>query len=54
MATRREFNPAVWRAALLRAIYRCEECGSKDQLELHHIGNRQGSISAAESESVHR
>ena len=36
-----EFRPAVRRAALARAGYRCEQCGSREQLELHHIGNRQ-------------
>jgi 5-methylcytosine-specific restriction endonuclease McrA len=42
MAPRREFGPAVRRAALLRAKDRCELCGSKVELELHHIGNRGG------------
>ena len=35
------FRPAVRRAALARAYYRCEQCGSRERLELHHIGNRQ-------------
>src|SRR6516164_4872788 len=38
---RREFRPAVRQAALVRAGYRCELCGSRERLELHHIGNRQ-------------
>ena len=41
MVTRREFRPAVRQAALARAYYRCEQCGSRERLELHHIGNRQ-------------
>ena len=36
---RREFDPAVRAAALRRAVYRCEQCGSKQDLELHHIGH---------------
>jgi hypothetical protein len=39
--TRREFKPAVRHAALVRAGFRCEKCGSRERLELHHIGNRQ-------------
>jgi len=38
---RRKFSSAVRHAALVRAGYRCEKCGSKGLLELHHIGNRQ-------------
>jgi 5-methylcytosine-specific restriction endonuclease McrA len=37
---RREFRPAVRRAALERAGYRCEQCGARGELELHHIGFR--------------
>jgi 5-methylcytosine-specific restriction endonuclease McrA len=37
---RRNFAPAVRTAALLHATYRCERCGSKSNLELHHRGNR--------------
>jgi hypothetical protein len=33
---RREFSPAVRQAALLRAHYRCEKCGAREQLEFHH------------------
>jgi hypothetical protein len=33
---RREFSPAVRQAALLRAYYRCEDCGSRIGLEFHH------------------
>lgn len=36
---RREFSPAVRAAALLRAKDRCQQCGTKDSLELHHIGH---------------
>jgi hypothetical protein len=39
---RKEFSSAVRSAALLRAKYRCEDCGSRQQLELHHIGLRRG------------
>jgi 5-methylcytosine-specific restriction endonuclease McrA len=39
--SRREFSPDVRHAALVRAGYRCEKCGSRGPLELHHIGNRQ-------------
>jgi 5-methylcytosine-specific restriction endonuclease McrA len=38
---RYEFGPVVRRAALKRARYRCERCGEQEQLEVHHIGNRQ-------------
>jgi len=38
---RREFHPQVRRAALVRAYFRCEQCGSRERLEPHHIGNRQ-------------
>jgi hypothetical protein len=41
MVTRREFRPAVRQAALARTYYRCEQCGSRERLELHHVGNRQ-------------
>jgi hypothetical protein len=41
IVVRREFRPTVRRAALARAGYRCEQCGSRECLELHHIGNRQ-------------
>ena len=33
---RREFQPAVRQAALLRAAYRCEQCGARESLEFHH------------------
>lgn len=33
---RREFQPAVRQAALLRAGYRCESCGARRPLEFHH------------------
>ena len=35
---RSEFSPAVRLQAKHRAKYRCETCGSKTDLELHHIG----------------
>jgi len=38
---RRKFSSAIRHAALVRADYRCEKCGSKGPLELHYIGNRQ-------------
>lgn len=38
-AMRLEFSPAVRTAALLRAHHRCERCGSKTSLELHHRGH---------------
>jgi hypothetical protein len=37
---RREFSSAVRNNALLRAKDRCETCGSRQQLELHHVGHR--------------
>ena len=37
---RREFSPVVRSNALLRAKDRCEVCGSRQQLELHHLGHR--------------
>ena len=37
---RREFSQAVHHAALMRAQFRCEQCGRKEQLELHHVGHR--------------
>lgn len=37
---RRDFSRAVRDAALLRAKHRCEVCGSKSDLELHHRGDR--------------
>ena len=36
---RREFSPAVRREALKRAQFRCERCGTKYPLELHHVGH---------------
>jgi 5-methylcytosine-specific restriction endonuclease McrA len=39
MRRRREFSPHVRSAALLRAKYRCEQCGDKHDLELHHRGH---------------
>ena len=33
---RREFSTAVRQAALLRAHYRCEQCGAREPLEFHH------------------
>jgi hypothetical protein len=33
---RREFQPAVRQAALLRAYYRCEQCGARERLQFHH------------------
>jgi len=41
IVVRREFSSDVRHAALVRAGYRCEKCGSRGPLELHHIGNRQ-------------
>jgi hypothetical protein len=41
IVVRREFGPDVRHAALVRAGYCCEKCGSRERLELHHIGNRQ-------------
>jgi hypothetical protein len=38
---RREFSPNVRSAALLRAQLRCEQCGSKCELQLHHRGHPQ-------------
>jgi 5-methylcytosine-specific restriction endonuclease McrA len=38
---RHEFSPVVRRIAMARARYRCERCGDTEQLEVHHIGNRQ-------------
>ena len=35
---RREFSVAVRRKAFERAGYRCERCGARYPLELHHIG----------------
>jgi hypothetical protein len=40
MAARREFADNVRKAALIRATYRCERCGRRGFLELHHCGNR--------------
>jgi 5-methylcytosine-specific restriction endonuclease McrA len=40
MPYRPEFTQAVRDAALRRARYRCESCGRKGDLELHHVGNR--------------
>jgi 5-methylcytosine-specific restriction endonuclease McrA len=37
--TRREFNKHTRRLALIRACYRCESCGSKENLQVHHIGD---------------
>ena len=37
---RREFSPVVRSNALLRAKDCCETCGSRQQLELHHMGHR--------------
>jgi hypothetical protein len=31
----------VRRVVLARAGYRCEQCGLRERLEFHHIGNRQ-------------
>jgi 5-methylcytosine-specific restriction endonuclease McrA len=36
---RREFSPSVRGLAFLRAKHRCERCGSKEYLQLHHIGH---------------
>jgi 5-methylcytosine-specific restriction endonuclease McrA len=36
---RRDFAPNVRAAALLRAKYRCEQCGARERLELHHRGH---------------
>jgi DNA-directed RNA polymerase subunit RPC12/RpoP len=38
---RREFSQVVRRVVLARAGYRCEQCGLRERLEFHHIGNRQ-------------
>jgi hypothetical protein len=37
---RREFSSVVRSNALLHAKDRCETCGSRQQLELHHVGHR--------------
>ena len=37
---RRKFSSAVRSNALLRAKESCEACGSRQQLELHHVGHR--------------
>jgi hypothetical protein len=37
---RREFGPAVRSEALLRCKHRCESCGSRHDLQLHHVGYR--------------
>jgi hypothetical protein len=37
---RREFSSVVRSNALLRAKDRCEACGWRQQLELHHVGHR--------------
>jgi hypothetical protein len=37
---RREFSSTVRREALHRAKDRCEVCGARANLELHHIGDR--------------
>lgn len=44
---RREFSPAVRQAALQRAFYRCEGCGRRDGLELHHRSRRDWSAFSA-------
>jgi len=36
---RREFSDYVRQAAFVRSKYRCERCESKNDLQLHHIGN---------------
>jgi len=35
---RREFSAAVRRKAFVRAGWRCERCGRRYPLELHHVG----------------
>ena len=35
-----EFSPTVRSQALLRCKYRCEVCGSRRELQLHHVGHR--------------
>jgi hypothetical protein len=37
---RQEFSSVVRINALLRAKDQCEACGSRQQLELHHVGHR--------------
>lgn len=36
---RREFGPVVRNEAMLRAKRRCQICGSRNDLEFHHVGN---------------
>jgi 5-methylcytosine-specific restriction endonuclease McrA len=35
---RRDFSAAVRRKAFMRAKFRCERCGARYPLELHHVG----------------
>src|SRR5258706_5397461 len=35
---RREFNSQVRSMALIRAKYRCQRCGNRERLEIHHVG----------------
>jgi 5-methylcytosine-specific restriction endonuclease McrA len=37
---RREFSRTVRDRVLIHCAYRCEVCGSKSDLELHHRGHR--------------
>jgi hypothetical protein len=45
---RKEFSPAVRRAAKRRARFRCEECGATEQLELHHRWRSDPSLNSAQ------
>jgi hypothetical protein len=40
MNYRREFSLAVRQTALERAGFRCQQCGERERLELHHVGHR--------------
>lgn len=40
LTLRREFSHAVRREALIRASFRCQECGTRERLEYHHVGYR--------------
>jgi len=35
---RREFSPEVRSRALMCAKYRCQRCGGREWLEIHHVG----------------
>jgi hypothetical protein len=40
LGERREFSQRVRMVVLLRAGFRCEICGARERLELHHVGHR--------------